>query len=191
MRNITLDSETAHPCLVLSEDLRSVRFGNTPQDMPGHPQGLDFSATVLGVERFSSGRHYWEVDVEKATRWQLGIYQGSADRRANMPKASGDQVLLTGSIMGTDFTLWVSPPLKKVSMRQQMHQVGVFLDYEYGQVSFYNVTEKSLIYNFSYLAFQGAVRPVFSLCFPDRDINSDSLTISSPQVPNHNIAVSS
>ncbi|VTJ71766.1 Hypothetical predicted protein [Marmota monax] len=179
--HITLDPETAHPCLVLSEDLRRVRVGNLQQGVPCHPGRLDFSATVMGLESFTSGRHYWEVDVEKATRWQLGISEDSADRKGNMPEAS--KVLLTGSLMGTNYTFWVFPPLKKVCLRKQMLKVGVFLDYEYGQISFYNVTERSLVYNFSSLTFQGALRPIFSLCIPNGDMNSDSLTISLPRVP--------
>ncbi|XP_012499460.1 PREDICTED: probable E3 ubiquitin-protein ligase TRIML2 [Propithecus coquereli] len=166
-RFITLDPRTAHPCLVLSEDLRSVRVGSVQKDVPGDPGRFDFGATVLGLESFTSGRHYWEVDVEKATKWQLGVYQVSANRKGTVPTASGDKVLLMGSMMGTDYTFWVFPPLKRVSLRKPMHKVGVFLDYEYGHISFYNVTERTLIYNFSRLFFQGALRPVFSLCIPN------------------------
>ncbi|MBZ3880374.1 putative E3 ubiquitin-protein ligase TRIML2 [Sciurus carolinensis] len=179
--HISLDPEAAHPCLVLSENLRSVRFGNIQQGVPCHPGRLDFSATVMGLESFTSGRHYWEVDVEKATKWQLGVSEESACRKGSMPEAS--KVLLTGSMMGTDYTFWVFPPLKRICWRKQMPKVGVFLDYEYGQISFYNVTEQSLVYNFSSLTFHGALRPIFSLCIPNGDLNSDSLTISLPHVP--------
>ncbi|XP_077000453.1 putative E3 ubiquitin-protein ligase TRIML2 [Tamandua tetradactyla] len=188
-RHITLDSETAHPLLVLSDDLSSVRFGNVLQGVPDDPKRFDFSATVLGVESFSSGRHYWEVNVEKATKWQLGICKESASQKGDRLKASRDKFLLTGSIMGSDFTLWVFPPLKRVSLREQMHKVGVFLDYEYGQISFYNVTERALIYNFSYPTFQGALRPIFSLCIPNEITNSDCLTICTPQTLSCGVAV--
>ncbi|XP_020043085.1 probable E3 ubiquitin-protein ligase TRIML2 [Castor canadensis] len=181
-RNITLDPETAHPYLLLSKNLSSVRIANTQQNVPGNPNRSDFSATVLGVESFTSGKHYWEIEVEKATKWQLGIYN-SADRKSNQMEASGNKLLLMRSMMGTDYTFWVFPPLKKVCVRKQMHKVGVFLDYEYGLISFYNVTDKSVIYNFSNLTFQGAVRPIFSLCIPNGDLNSDSLAICPPHFP--------
>ncbi|KAM9194464.1 putative E3 ubiquitin-protein ligase TRIML2 [Dugong dugon] len=189
-RHITLDPETAHPCLVLYEDLRSVRFGNVQQDASGHPERFDFSATVLGVERFTSGRHYWEVDVEKATNWQLGICKDSVSRQDDMPKARADKVLLTRSVMGMDCTLWGFPPLKRISLRAQMHRVGVFVDCDDGQVSFYNVTERALIYSLSHLPFHGAVRPIFSICIPNEGTSSDSLTICPPQVPSCNATVS-
>lgn len=172
-----MDPKTAHPYLVLSEDLRSVRLGNVQRGVPGHPERFDFSATVLGVQSFTSGRHYWEVDVGKAAQWQLGVYRSSAVRNS-----SGNKVLLTGSLMGTDHTFWAFPPFKRVSFRERVHRVGVFLDYEYEQISFYDAAKGSLIYNFSYLAFQGALRPIFSLSISSGGVNSDSLTICLPHV---------
>uniref|UniRef100_A0A452R257 Tripartite motif family like 2 n=1 Tax=Ursus americanus TaxID=9643 RepID=A0A452R257_URSAM len=190
-RAVTLDPKTAHPCLVLSEDLRSVSLRNVQQDIPGSPGRFVFGATVLGVEGFTSGRHYWEVDVEKATKWQLGISEDSASSDGDLPAASRDKFLLTGSVMGTDYTFWVFPPLKRVFLRgEQMHKVGVFLDREYGQVAFYDVTNRSLIYNFSSLAFRGAVRPIFSLCIPSGGTSSDSLSICFPHVSPCDVNVS-
>uniref|UniRef100_A0A2K6S0E4 Tripartite motif family like 2 n=2 Tax=Saimiri boliviensis TaxID=27679 RepID=A0A2K6S0E4_SAIBB len=188
-RHLTFDPETAHPCLALSEDLRTVRLRNSQQDAPGSPERLNFSAMVLGTERFTSGRHYWEVHVEKAASWQVGISYHATDGWGSSPRASGEKVLLTGSVMAAEPTLWVFPPLKRVFLEKQLHTVGVFLDYEYGQISFYNVTESSLIYNFSHLTFQGVLRPVFSLCIPNGDTSSDSLTIS-PDGPSCDATVS-
>nr|ACC61061.1 TU4 isoform A [Mus musculus] len=175
-RHITLDPGTAHPSLVLSEDLRGVGFRETPKTGPGTTRRLDFGASVLGAESFTTGRHYWEVAVGQATQWQVGICD-CTERKGNIPGASGDKVLLMGSMMGTDCTLWVFPPLRKVCLRNQMYKVGVFLDCECGQVSFYNVTEQSLIYSFSDLTFRGAVKPIFSLCIPNGGMSSDSLTV--------------
>nr|KAF6461179.1 tripartite motif family like 2 [Molossus molossus] len=181
-RPITLDPKTAHPSLVLSEDLRSVTFKKVQQDVPGHPGVFNFGASVLGAESFTSGRHYWEVDVQKATKWLLGVYEDPTSRLDVMPKGSGDKILVMGSVMGTDCAFWAFPPLKRVSLGEQMHRVGVYLDYKYGQISFYDVTKKLLIYNFSHLVFQGAVRPIFSLCFPNGGTNSDTLSICVPDV---------
>ncbi|XP_030671090.1 probable E3 ubiquitin-protein ligase TRIML2 isoform X2 [Nomascus leucogenys] len=189
-RHLTLDPETAHPCLALSEDLRTMRLRHGQQEGAGNPERLDFSAMVLAAESFTSGRHYWEVDVEKATRWQVGICHGSADTKGSTARASGEKVLLTGSVMGTEWTLWVFPPLKRLFLEKKLDTVGVFLDYEHGQISFYNVTETSLIYNFSHCTFQGALRPVFSLCIPNGDASPDSLTISPQRGPSCDAAVS-
>ncbi|XP_039097121.1 probable E3 ubiquitin-protein ligase TRIML2 isoform X2 [Hyaena hyaena] len=190
-RAVTLDPKTAHPCLVLSEELRSVHLRNAQRDVPGTPGRFVFGATVLGVESFASGRHYWEVEVEKATKWQLGVSEVSASRHGALATNSGNKVLLMGSLMGTSYTFWAFPPLKRVSLRgEQMHKVGVFLDREYGQISFYDVTNRSLIYNFSSLTFRGALRPIFSLCIPSGVTNSDSLSLCLPPVSSCDVTVS-
>ncbi|XP_058145790.1 probable E3 ubiquitin-protein ligase TRIML2 [Dasypus novemcinctus] len=139
---------------------------------------LDFSAAVLGMQRFTSGRHYWEVEVGQAARWQLGLRQDPAS-----PEASGAQFLLTGSAMGAEFTFWAFPPLKRILLSQQVHRVGVFLDYECGQISFYNVAGASLIYSFTSLTFQGALRPLCCLCVPNESMSLDCLTICAPRGP--------
>uniref|UniRef100_A0A8C8TCZ7 E3 ubiquitin-protein ligase TRIML2 n=1 Tax=Peromyscus maniculatus bairdii TaxID=230844 RepID=A0A8C8TCZ7_PERMB len=180
-RHITLDPDTAHPSLVLSEDLRSMRFGDIPHSVPDNPGRLDFSASVLGTESFNSGRHYWEVAVGQATQWQLGVCD-CTERKDSILQASGNKFLLMGSMMGADYTFWIFPPLRKVCLGKQMFQVGVFLDCGCGQVSFYNVTEQSFIYSFSDLTFQGAVTPIFSLCVPSGGVSSDSLTVCLPQI---------
>lgn len=158
-----------------------MEYGAIPQWLWDTPGRLDFSASVLGAGNFRSGRHYWEVSVGQATQWQLGICD-CTERKNNVPQASGDKYLLMGSMMGAEYTFWVFPPLRKVSLRKQMHKVGVFVDCGFGQVSFYNVTEQSLIYSFFDLTFRGTVKPIFSLCIPTGHMSSDSLTVCLPQM---------
>ncbi|XP_075413350.1 putative E3 ubiquitin-protein ligase TRIML2 [Tenrec ecaudatus] len=185
-RHITLDPATAHPHLAVSSDLRNVSFRNNQQAASGNPGKFDFSAIVFAAENFISGRHYWEVDVEKAVHWQIGICKDRTTKLSKVPKTGGEKFLLTRSVMGANNTFWVYPPLKRISVKKPVHKVGVFLDYEHGQVSFYNVTDKSHIYSFSGINFRGTIRPMFSLCITNEGINSDSLTICAPPEPSSN-----
>ncbi|XP_075769752.1 butyrophilin subfamily 3 member A3-like isoform X2 [Pelodiscus sinensis] len=59
--NVTLDPDTAHPQLVLSEDGKHVSWERTRQPLTDTPERYDFWECVLGREGFTSERHCWEV----------------------------------------------------------------------------------------------------------------------------------
>ncbi|EPY76131.1 tripartite motif-containing 11-like protein [Camelus ferus] len=177
--DITLDPATANAYLVLSEDLKSVKHGGIRQQLPDNPERFDQSATVLGAQIFTCGRHYWEVEVGNKTEWEVGICKDSVSRKGNLPKPPGDLFSLIGLKIGDDYSLWVSSPLKGQHVREQVHKVGVFLDYESGHIAFYNVANESLIYSFPPASFQEALRPIFSPCLPNEGTNTGPLTICS------------
>ncbi|XP_021075436.1 probable E3 ubiquitin-protein ligase TRIML1 isoform X2 [Mus pahari] len=175
--DVTLDPATANAYLLLSEDLKSVRYGGTRQQLPDNPERFDQSATVLGAQIFTCGRHYWEVEVGKKTEWEVGICKDSVNRKGNLPKPPGDLFSLIGLKIGDDYSLWVSSPLKGQHVREPVHKVGVFLDYDSGHIAFYNATDESLIYSFPPTPFHEALRPIFSPCLPNEGTNTDPLII--------------
>ncbi|XP_034376702.1 putative E3 ubiquitin-protein ligase TRIML1 [Arvicanthis niloticus] len=175
--DITLDPATANAYLLLSDDLKSVRYGGTRQQLPDNPERFDQSATVLGSQIFTCGRHYWEVEVGKKTEWEVGICKDSVNRKGNLPKPPGDLFSLIGLKIGEDYSLWVSSPLKGQHVREPVHKVGVFLDYDSGHIAFYNATDESLIYSFPPTSFHEALRPIFSPCLPNEGTNTDPLII--------------
>nr|XP_028575684.1 butyrophilin subfamily 1 member A1-like [Podarcis muralis]XP_028575685.1 butyrophilin subfamily 1 member A1-like [Podarcis muralis] len=79
--NVTLDPSTAHANLILSQDLKRVRWGCRTQDLPDNPSRFDWEPFVLGQERLASGRHWWEVEVEEATPQALRTSREPSVRR--------------------------------------------------------------------------------------------------------------
>ncbi|XP_072890990.1 E3 ubiquitin-protein ligase TRIM39-like [Hemitrygon akajei] len=71
--SVTLDVETANPYLEVSEDRKSVRRTRTWRNLPDTGKRFTNRPCVLGSEGFTSGRHYWEVEVTGNQDWCLGV----------------------------------------------------------------------------------------------------------------------
>ncbi|XP_051843899.1 erythroid membrane-associated protein isoform X1 [Antechinus flavipes] len=175
--DVTLDPDTAHPKLLLSEDLRSVKLGDKRQAVPDNPKRFNFVVSVLGSPTFTSGCHYWEVCVGNKTKWILGVCSESVSRKGKITATpSNGHWLLRQSGMNEYEAL--TSPQTYFRLKESPRRVGVFLDYEGGFVSFYNATNKSHIYTFVH-SFSGPLRPFFEPCLHDEGKNVAPLIICS------------
>ncbi|XP_071067114.1 butyrophilin subfamily 2 member A1-like isoform X2 [Dasypus novemcinctus] len=157
--DVVLDPATAHPELFLSEDRRSVFRGTRRQEVPDDPERFDLWPCVLGLERFSSGRHYWEVEVEGVRAWAVGVCGADLPRKGEVAAGGGVWAL---ELFGGQYRPLAAPALL-LPLREPLGRVGVFLDYEAGDVSFYNMRDRSHIYTCPRSAFAGPLRPFFLL----------------------------
>uniref|UniRef100_A0A8C0HZU1 Butyrophilin subfamily 2 member A2 n=1 Tax=Balaenoptera musculus TaxID=9771 RepID=A0A8C0HZU1_BALMU len=159
--DVVLDPDTAHPELFLSEDRRGVRRGPSRQSMPDNPERFDCQPCVLGLESYSSGRHYWEVEVENVMVWAVGVCRDSVERK-------GEALLVpqngfwTLEMFENQYRA-LSSPEKILPLKERLCRVGIFLDYEAGDVSFYNMRDRSHIYTCPRSPFSGPLRPFFRL----------------------------
>ncbi|XP_044839867.1 E3 ubiquitin-protein ligase TRIM39-like [Mauremys mutica] len=156
--DVTLDSDTANPELVLSEDRKRVRHGDKCQDVPNNPERFDPCVCVLGTEGFAGGRRYWEVEVGDKPDWTLGVCRESVSRKGKVTGTPGNGYWVVGLRDGGYQALTSPATPLPVSVRPSW--VGIFLDYEAGEVSFYNVTDRSHLFTFTD-TFSGNLRPFF------------------------------
>ncbi|CAM5098032.1 unnamed protein product [Natator depressus] len=157
--DVTLDPDTANPWLVLSEDQKRVRHGDTRQDLPDKPERFDTYPEVLGAEGFAGGRRYWEVGVGDKTRWTLGVCRESVSRKGESFLSPGKGYWVVW--LGDGGYEALTSPRTTLPVSAQPGRVGIFLDYEAGEVSFYNVTDGSHLFTFTD-TFSGTLRPYFN-----------------------------
>nr|XP_009673274.1 PREDICTED: vespryn-like [Struthio camelus australis] len=79
--NKVIDVGTAHPNFSVAEDRKSFRHNSQAQKVTQNEGRFDSAVCVLGSEGFSSGKHYWEVEVEKSNDWDLGVARKSIQRK--------------------------------------------------------------------------------------------------------------
>ncbi|XP_028975987.2 butyrophilin subfamily 1 member A1 [Esox lucius] len=169
--DVTLDPDTAFPYLILSDDGKQVRHVDTNQNPPDNPKRFTYYPSVLGKEGFFSGRFYYEVQVKEKTRWVLGVARESVNRKVGITERPEYGYWTVYQYDGVYWAL-TDPPVT-LSLREKPQKVGVFVDYEEGQVSFFNVEARCHIYSFTGQTFnKEKLYPYFN-----PGLNSASLVI--------------
>ncbi|XP_051778281.1 butyrophilin subfamily 1 member A1-like [Erpetoichthys calabaricus] len=145
--HVTLDPETAHPRLVVSTDGHRVRDQFKDQTVPDTPLRFDAWIFVLGRESFTSGQHYWEVDVKERSEWYLGVVSESAQRkgRVSLKPQSGYWIVRLYS----DELTALTDPETTLRLRAIPQKVGVYLDCDERRLSFYSIEDHWHIYTFN------------------------------------------
>ncbi|XP_078501855.1 E3 ubiquitin-protein ligase TRIM39-like isoform X2 [Lissotriton helveticus] len=172
---VTLDPDTALSQLILSEDGRSVRTGDKAQDLPDTPQRFTKYLIVLGRERLSSGKHYWEVEVGDKTGWALGVCDEAVSRKDNLIFAP-EGGFWTVRLSDGEYEALTDPPTL-LTPCVPPRVVGLFLDYGAGRLSVYNVDDRSLLFTFSGATSPPTLRPFFNPGFNDKGMNAGPVQI--------------
>lgn len=149
---VTLDPNTAHPALIVSEDRKQVRDGGLRRKVPNTSTRFDCLHYVLGSEGFSSGRVYYEVTVKGQPAWEIGVTRESISKRGVDLSLSPENGCWTLGLYSVRCQANADPPVI-LNLSKQPQKVGVFVDYEGGLVSFYNVDTRSLMYSFTKCVF--------------------------------------
>ncbi|XP_059192604.1 zinc-binding protein A33-like [Centropristis striata] len=131
---VILDPNTASCLLQLSDDLTSVRRGDTKQQLPDNPERNTKYANVLGSEGFSSGKHSWEVEVGDHPDWIVGLTKESVDRKGKISASSQNGIWCLFHRNGK----YNNGAGKTVRVKKSLQRIRVQLDYDRGEVSFYD-----------------------------------------------------
>ncbi|XP_060706816.1 zinc-binding protein A33-like [Hemiscyllium ocellatum] len=159
--SVTLDVETASPELEVSKDLKSLRWTGARRSLPDTEKMFTDWDCVLGSEGFTSGRHYWEVEVVENRGWNLGVASESVERTRWVCPIP-ENGFWTMQWVGDQFYI-NSDPRSPLSVGQIPRKVGIYLSYESGTVSFYNVDTKSHLHTFPGNKFTGKLYPFFEV----------------------------
>ncbi|XP_051899701.1 butyrophilin subfamily 3 member A3-like [Pristis pectinata] len=159
--SVTLDVETAHPLLKVSEDRKGVRRTETPRDLPNTGKRFAARACALGSEGFTSGRHYWEVEVAGNRGWGLGVAAGSVERKRRVELRPENGFWTIERRWGGGRIYVNTSPRSHIPADPVHRRVGVCLSYEYGTVSFYSADTKSHLHTFTGNKFTEKLYPFF------------------------------
>ncbi|KAM4631811.1 E3 ubiquitin/ISG15 ligase TRIM25-like [Discoglossus pictus] len=139
--DILLDVNTAHCVMSVSGDLKTAANTYINQERPYSPESFVTYRNVLSINSFTSGRHYWEVETSESGNWRVGLAYPSIERKGKQ------------SAIGNNDRSWGLINLNKTHLAQHnsvstllnpgsfMRRLGIFLDYEAGCLSFYQLCD--------------------------------------------------
>ncbi|KAJ8362909.1 hypothetical protein SKAU_G00117400 [Synaphobranchus kaupii] len=161
---VTLDPNTAPPCLSLSEGLTRVQYCTDNTQLPDNPERFTITAEMLGSQGLTSGRHHWDVEVGDNTNWAVGVATQTVLKK-DQTKLSRGLVSRTEGILALCFRNGrYTVGMRHVSMQIKPRRVQVELDCSSGTVTFSDPTRSLSIGPFK-LPFTEPVFPYFySLC---------------------------
>ncbi|XP_077657635.1 butyrophilin subfamily 1 member A1-like [Urocitellus parryii] len=172
----TLDPDSAHGRLSVSHEKTRLTWKDPCVYR-------DEKCSVLGLEGITSGRWYWEVEIENEflSKWTLGVCRKDIEKRYWYLELPDRGFWVMGQFYGKYFAC--TDPETLLSPRQDPCRVGVFLDYSEGDVSFYNMIDGSHIFSFPPASFSGALFPYFMFMCGDVSMTMCSRASGSEGLP--------
>ncbi|XP_060769697.1 tripartite motif-containing protein 16-like [Neoarius graeffei] len=137
---LTLDPNTAHRRLILSEKNRAVRGSEREQRYSDHPERFDSWEQVLCKESVC-GRCYWEVEWSGAGGVDISVSYKDISR-----KGRGDECRFGGNNQSwslrcsSSFSFWHNN-IKTDLRVPSPSRIGVYVDHSAGTLSFYSVSD--------------------------------------------------
>ncbi|XP_053148570.1 zinc finger protein RFP-like [Hemicordylus capensis] len=161
--NVTLDPETAHPILTVSDDQKNLTLSKKPRNLTDNPERFNNSFCVLGCEGFISGRHYWEVKVGERGNWAVGVARESVKRKECMSIRHLQEGIWAvskkqngGLVAGSLALKWDVPMT-----------IGVYLDYGLHRVTVVDADKGNALCTYSPASFKAEkIYPFFWLQRP-------------------------
>ncbi|XP_034960935.2 E3 ubiquitin-protein ligase TRIM7-like [Zootoca vivipara] len=156
--SVTLDPDTAHPHLTLSEDRRSASWGEAHRELPDNPERFNGHAYVLGCEEFTAGRHCWEVTVGTEEIWAVGVARKSVRRKGMVCFSAKEGIWGMGQLDSKPRSARRSVPLPTAKLRR----FRVTVNYAGRQILFFDADTGDLLTAFRKAEFSGEpLLPIF------------------------------
>ncbi|XP_041069415.1 butyrophilin subfamily 1 member A1-like isoform X2 [Carcharodon carcharias] len=151
--DFTLDGDTANPNLQVSSDTVSY-----PAEAK-IPAGVS-KLSVLGNKGFTSGKHFWVVEVNSQSPWDLGVARKTMVRE-DEPALSPENGYWTIGHDGRKYWANDTNPLE-ISLEQKVQEIGIYINCHAGKVLFCDMATRSHLHTFT-VSFEEPIYAFFNL----------------------------
>ncbi|KAM6924930.1 E3 ubiquitin/ISG15 ligase TRIM25 [Xenentodon cancila] len=161
---LSFNIRTAHPNLLVSTDLRTVRCSTNKQSYLEHSERFTSAPQVMCSQSFSSGEHVWVVDVGSSCMWSMGVCKKSIPRRGDHSRLGHNSV--SWRLQWKNGKLTACASSGNVALGEMLNQpvrIEIALDYEGGTLTFHSIKgHREHLYTFR-AVFKEPLYPAFSI----------------------------
>ncbi|XP_078422387.1 zinc-binding protein A33-like [Cetorhinus maximus] len=162
---VHFDEKHSDPRFLLHGTEDSASWEATP-GKPADLQKVYFGTRRLwGSEGFTTGTHYWEVQVERDSAWFVGVSVGSY-RSTSWLKSSpsnGLWLIMMWTLGKDHYPLRTLGNIIKIV---HLLKVGVLLDFDNGKVTFFNPDDDAILHTLTG-NFTERLYPFFRYCLSE------------------------
>ncbi|XP_040212220.1 E3 ubiquitin/ISG15 ligase TRIM25-like isoform X2 [Rana temporaria] len=138
---ITLDMKTAHCKIIIRKQPISTAYYTANRQVRRSGPLRFRSQHVLSKRKFSSGNHYWEVEV-KQINCSIGVAYNNIERKTTRNDSRiGHNKKSWGLSVDDKLIAWHNSTKIKIPSDSPVRSFGIFLEYEAGRLSFYQLCD--------------------------------------------------
>ncbi|KAM9826835.1 E3 ubiquitin-protein ligase TRIM62 [Neosynchiropus ocellatus] len=157
---MVMDRQTCHGQIAVTSDGCGLTFSSVVPPTSEHPLKFDKVCCALASSPVAAGQSYWEVDVRCCSNWAVGAAYGCLERKGNDKgaKLGRNRNSWCVELRNGQLSAWHNDhhiPCQGVG-QTLIQKVGVRVNYEKGQLMFYDAESQCVLQKFS-----AAVTPVF------------------------------
>ncbi|XP_018529832.1 nuclear factor 7, ovary [Lates calcarifer] len=157
---VVIDRQTCHGQITVTTGGRGMSFSGSGCSGPEHPLQFDQVCCALGSSPITAGQSYWEVDVRCCSAWAVGVATTSLQRkgRDKCAKLGRNRNSWCVELRNRNLSAWHND--RHVACQgvgqTPLGKVGVWVNYDKGQLMFYDADTMDVLQKFS-----AAMTPVF------------------------------
>nr|XP_046236888.1 E3 ubiquitin-protein ligase TRIM62 [Scatophagus argus]XP_046236889.1 E3 ubiquitin-protein ligase TRIM62 [Scatophagus argus] len=148
-----IDRQTCHSQITVTSDGRNMSFSGYSRSGPEHPLQFDKVCCALGCSPATAPHSYWEVDVRCCYAWAVGVAYASMERkgRDKGSKLGRNRNSWCVELRNSRLSAWHND--RHVACQgvgqTPLGKIGVWVNYDKGQLTFYNADTMAVLQRFS------------------------------------------
>ncbi|OCT58865.1 E3 ubiquitin-protein ligase Midline-1 [Xenopus laevis] len=136
---MVLSINTASNHVAVSGDGKTATWTEINQNYPKTPERFIVFPQALSSISFSSGQHYWEVEGSESGGWRVGVAYPSMERRGEHSISGNNAKSWSLSMYNREYSVRHNRTVTKLPGKYSSQRFGIFLDYDAGHLSFYEL----------------------------------------------------